>query len=279
MASASIGQMEIDESNFFTMPELERLFNYMRHTHFEWFCLFYHLYKSGRRVSEVRVLQLKDIIWDENKVTYSILKKHKFDKKAGKYVRRKVVKAIKEDRELMNFLKQYTDSRELVGGIDGNEYLYPIGFASCWNRFNLIKPVSRQQIYNNFVRLCKEARIHPRHVHALRHTHAREFVRQKGANIQTAFSLSKRLVHSNIDVTMTYLDMVVDERDEDVIVPSPCSFPKSLSNKADDKEQDNTPQEATSEHHAFTGNVHEHSKDNENGSRENPLHSAGNHQV
>lgn len=239
--------MEIDESNFFTARELEKLFGYIKGVSLEWFVLFWHLYKSGRRVSELRNLKFKDVIWDENKIVYSILKKHKIDKTTGKFVKRTVIKAIKEDNELMRFLKQYTNSKELVSGIDGEEYLYPIGFASTYIRLSPNKPVSRQQIYNNFIRLCKEAKVHPRHVHALRHTHAREYVRQKGASIQTAFDLSKRLVHSNLDVTMVYLDLTIDEQNEEIIVPSPIPLPElvpeNLNNQAADKEQTSDSQE------------------------------------
>jgi len=150
------------------------------------------MYRCGRRVSEVLMMTKDDILWDENKIIFNILK------------RKKPVKEMKPvDGETMTLLKQYVESPNIPNlkkRMDGE----------------LLFPVSRQYIFKLIRKLGKHAgieyvgkkRLHPHH---LRHSFA---VHQVRTNVKTAEDLRKLqmyMSHANIATTSHYLQFSPDE--------------------------------------------------------------------
>lgn len=150
------------------------------------------MYRCGRRVSEVLMITKDDILWDEDKIIFNILK------------RKKAVKEMKPvDGETMRLLREYVDNP----GFEGlrkpmeNETLFP---------------VSRQYVFKLIRKLGKgvgieyvgKKRLHPHH---LRHSFA---VHQVRTNVKTAEDLRKLqmyMAHANISTTSHYLQFSPDE--------------------------------------------------------------------
>jgi integrase len=150
------------------------------------------MYRCGRRVSEVLLLNRDDILWDENKIIFNILK------------RKKPVRELKPvDTETMVLLKQYT------------EQVWIQGLKKQMNN-KLLFPVSRQYVYKMLRNTGKSVgietvgrkKLHPHH---LRHSFAVHMVR---TNVKTSEDLRKLQMymgHANINTTSHYLQFSPDE--------------------------------------------------------------------
>ena len=83
------------------------------------------MYRCGRRVSEVLMITKDDILWDEDKIIFNILK------------RKKPVKEMKPvDGETMSLLRQYVDNPDIPNlkkKMDGE-----LGIYMIWNRQNYV---------------------------------------------------------------------------------------------------------------------------------------------
>jgi len=154
------------------------------------------MYRCGRRVSEVLLLKRDDILWKENKIIFTILK------------RKRPVKEMKPvDRETMQLLKRYVD-----GGCLGPEYR-KLKKKMVDDR---LFPVTRQYVFKLMRNLGKKVgikyvgtkKLHPHH---LRHSFA---VHQVRTNVKTAEDLRKLqmyMAHANISTTSHYLQFSPDE--------------------------------------------------------------------
>lgn len=151
------------------------------------------MYRCGRRVSEVLALTKGDIIWEENKIIFTILK------------RKRPVKELKPvDGGTMRLLKAYVGGEIELKGVRkgmGAEKLFPITRQYV---FKLIRKLGKQTGIE-YVGLKK---IHPHH---LRHSFA---VHQVRSNVKTAEDLRKLqmyMAHANLATTAHYLQFSPDE--------------------------------------------------------------------
>ena len=151
------------------------------------------MYRCGRRVSEVLAMKKGDIIWEENKIIFNILK------------RKRPVKELKPvDSGTMRLLKAYVSGEVEVKGIKkrmSGELLFPL---------------SRQYVFKMIRKLGKQVGIEKvgdkgLHPHHLRHSFA---VHQVRTNVKTAEDLRKLqmyMAHANITTTSQYLQFSPDE--------------------------------------------------------------------
>lgn len=153
------------------------------------------MYRCGRRVSEVLSMNKDDILWDDNKIIFNILK------------RKKPTKEMKPiDIETMDMLKKYVfGSPDLANLKKGG-----------MNEEGLLFPISRQYVFKMIRELGRSVGItivgtkglHPHH---LRHSFA---VHQVKSNIKSANDLRKLQMymgHANISTTAHYLQFSPDE--------------------------------------------------------------------
>lgn len=150
------------------------------------------MYRCGRRVSEVLMITKDDILWDENKIIFNILK------------RKKPVKEMKPvDGETMSLLRKYVESPDMPGlkkQMSG-EMLFPVSRQYV---FKLIRKLGKE----NRIEYVGKKRLHPHH---LRHSFA---VHQVRTNVKTAEDLRKLqmyMAHANISTTSHYLQFSPDE--------------------------------------------------------------------
>jgi len=152
------------------------------------------MYRCGRRVSEVLALRKEDIIWEENKIIFTILK------------RKRPVKELKPvDSGTMKLLRLYISEEVEMKGVrkrisdDGRLF-----------------PVTRQYVFKMLRKVAKKVgieyvgstKIHPHH---LRHSFA---IHQVRTNVKTAEDLRKLQMymgHANINTTAYYLQFSPDE--------------------------------------------------------------------
>ena len=150
------------------------------------------MYRCGRRVSEVLMMVKDDVLWDENKIIFNILK------------RRHPIKEMKPvDSETMALLGEYVD-RPVAAGLKKNmtgETLFPV------SRQYVFKLIRKLGVQVGIERVGKK-RLHPHH---LRHSFA---VHQVRTNVKTAEDLRKLqmyMSHANISTTSHYLQFSPDE--------------------------------------------------------------------
>jgi len=153
------------------------------------------MYRCGRRVSEVLAMRKEDILWNENKIIFNILK------------RKRPTKEMKPvDSETMQMLRDY------VFGSPDMQGLRKGGMSEDGRLF----PVSRQYVFKMIRELGRSVGItrvgskglHPHH---LRHSFA---VHQVKSNIKTADDLRKLQMymgHANLSTTAHYLQFSPDE--------------------------------------------------------------------
>lgn len=151
------------------------------------------MYRCGRRVSEVLAMKKGDIIWEENKIIFNILK------------RKRPVKELKPvDSGTMRLLKAYVDGEVEIKGIKKRM------------EGELLFPVTRQYVFKMIRKIGKsvgietvgDKKLHPHH---LRHSFA---VHQVRTNVKTAEDLRKLqmyMAHANITTTSQYLQFSPDE--------------------------------------------------------------------
>jgi len=151
------------------------------------------IYRCGRRVSEVLLIKDDDVLWDERKIIFNILK------------RKRPVKELKPvDQETFDLLNDYVKKMHDIEGLKKK--------ASADRLF----PISRQYVFKLIRKLGKEVGIemvgHKKlHPHHLRHSFA---VHQVKNNIKTAEDLRKLQMymgHANITTTAHYLQFSPDE--------------------------------------------------------------------
>jgi integrase/recombinase XerD len=151
------------------------------------------MYRCGRRVSEVLAMRKGDIIWEEDKIIFNILK------------RKRPVKELKPvDPGTMRLLKAYVDGEVEIKGIKKRmqaELLFPVSRQYV---FKMIRKIGKQV----GIEMVGDKKLHPHH---LRHSFA---VHQVRTNVKTAEDLRKLqmyMAHANITTTSQYLQFSPDE--------------------------------------------------------------------
>lgn len=151
------------------------------------------MYRCGRRVSEVLSIRKGDILWDENKIIFTILK------------RKRPTKEMKPvDTGTMELLRRYVQGEPNLDGLKK-------GMVD-----DRLFPLSRQYIFKLMRKLGKitgietvgTKKLHPHH---LRHSFA---VHQVRTSVRTAEDLRKLqmyMAHANISTTSHYLQFSPDE--------------------------------------------------------------------
>ncbi len=151
------------------------------------------MYRCGRRVSEVLLLRKEDILWDDKRIIFTILK------------RKKPVKELKPvDEGTLKLLDLYVNDNVSLRGIRKK-------MAG-----NVLFPVTRQYVFKMIRKVGEKAgitmvgtkKLHPHH---LRHSFA---VHQVRNNIKTADDLRKLQMymgHANISTTAHYLQFSPEE--------------------------------------------------------------------
>jgi integrase/recombinase XerD len=161
------------------------------------------MYRCGRRVSEVLAMRKGDILWDEGKIIFNILK------------RKRPTKEMKPvDSETMELLKKYVSGGGTVApGNPGGEWLRK-GMES--DEDGRLFPVSRQYVFKMLRNTGKSVGIERvgkkgLHPHHFRHSFA---VYEVKNNIRTADDLRKLQMymgHANLSTTAHYLQFSPDE--------------------------------------------------------------------
>jgi len=150
------------------------------------------MYRCGRRVSEVLMMTKDDILWDENKIIFNILK------------RKRPLKEMKPvDNETMDLLKEYVESPS-IKNLKKNmvdDRLFPISRQYV---FKLIRKLGKQ----SGIEYVGKKRLHPHH---LRHSFAVHQVRTKVKTAEDLRKLQMYMSHANIATTSHYLQFSPDE--------------------------------------------------------------------
>ena len=172
------------------------------------------LYRSGRRISEVLELKVKDVLFDLESINFPILKKnHRKDKRLKKQEAPRRIKPM--DPETMETLRQY------ISVFDKNKNDWLFSFDHSVNPEDKPTRLTRFGAYyivrNSFekVGITQIGNKKP-HPHHLRHSFAIEYAQHS----ETPFDLvqlKKHLEHSSIEMTMSYLQFHSDKKFRDTL--------------------------------------------------------------
>jgi integrase/recombinase XerC/integrase/recombinase XerD len=158
------------------------------------------LYLTGRRVSEVIKMRVMDIDFENNQIVWNILKKRKRIgiTPFGRFVfkPRPHQERYTEHPRLIQLLKEYIQHKEL----DPDDKVF---FRTRQRVFQIVRKVGLAAGITH----VGDKQIHPHH---FRHSHAINFIRNM-KNAGDIKKLQKRLNHSNIDMTMHYLQFGYQE--------------------------------------------------------------------
>ncbi len=150
------------------------------------------LWKSGRRISEILMIKVSDIDFNNRMILWNILKK------------KEPLKAWKPmDNLTLDLLKYYIQE----GKLDGDDHLLHWGDPT--------KHISRQRADQIVRRLCKKAGIErvgntKPHCHHFRHSFAIDTLR-KSKSASGLRMVQQLLEHSNIKMTENYLQFSPEE--------------------------------------------------------------------
>ncbi len=151
------------------------------------------MYRCGRRVSEVLAMRVDDIIWEENKIIFNILK------------RKRPVKELKPvDEGTMRLLRAYVDGEVTLKGVRKgieNGFLFPVT-RQCV--FKLVRKLGKQ-VGIEYVGIKK---LHPHH---LRHSFAVHQVKTRVKTAEDLRRLQMYMAHANMATTSHYLQFSPDE--------------------------------------------------------------------
>lgn len=152
------------------------------------------MYRCGRRVSEVLALRKEDILWQDKRIIFTILK------------RKRPIKEIKPvDEDTMKLLELYVN----------NPGLREEGIRKTMSG-NVLFPITRQQVFKLLRKVGKEAgietvglkRLHPHH---MRHSFAVHQVRSRVKTADDLRKLQMYMGHANLNTTAHYLQYSPDE--------------------------------------------------------------------
>lgn len=213
MSQNSFTNLMRDKTDYFSRNEIDTMLKYCIDTgRIRDYVLFFLLYRSGRRISEIvgqppytlaHGLRPVDIRDEEPLIEWCILKKRpiKLKRKDGKV--RKVESLLREklykepmkklkaiDREAHGLIKEYVENQEILS----HSRVFPI---TRQRADQLIKEVAKE---------CKIARASKKiHIHQFRHSHAIHFLKAHPRDPTALMKLNQNLEHSTIEITKTYL--------------------------------------------------------------------------
>lgn len=141
---------------------------------------------SGRRISEVLSLRVKDINPTDREILWHILKK-----------RKEYLVSLPIDSGTLNKLEEFI----ALGSLTESDYI----FTSCYDKE---KPLSRQRAWQIFTKACRESGIKTvgqgePYIHMLRHSAA---IHDLENNVDVRF-IKKKLQHESLDTVSIYLDI------------------------------------------------------------------------
>lgn len=179
-----------DLQGYLTQQEIKNIYNACRNWRER--VLIRLLWKSGRRISEILELKVKDINFEERNIVWTILKK--------KAPTRKV-------KPIDNF------TIELLGGYIKESNLLNEHYVL--HNGNGLKHISRQRAFQLIRRICNEAGIFlvgdkKPHPHHFRHSFAINLAKKAKSPAHIRL-LQRTLEHSNLAVTETYLQFNDEE--------------------------------------------------------------------
>ncbi len=180
-----------DKRGYLTEEQVKRLIDAAKNPRDR--LLLQMIYRCGRRVSEVLMLREGDIIWNDRKIIFNILK------------RKKPVKELKPvDEETFRLLEEYMKIRHDIPGLrkqSKDDRLFPISRQYV---FKLIRKLGAG------VGITKVGRkgLHPHH---LRHSFAVHQVRNNVKTTEDLRKLQMYMGHANINTTAHYLQYSPDE--------------------------------------------------------------------
>jgi integrase/recombinase XerD len=161
------------------------------------------MYRCGRRVSEVLAMRKDDILWDEEKIIFNILK------------RKRPTKEMKPvDSETMELLRKYVSGGgTAANGSPGGEWLRK-GMEP--GEDGRLFPVSRQYVFKMLRNTGKSVGIERvgkkgLHPHHFRHSFAVYEVKNKIRTADDLRKLQMYMGHANLSTTAHYLQFSPDE--------------------------------------------------------------------
>ncbi len=197
------------ETNYEVMKDLQGYFNpgetkkiYNAAESFRDKVLIRLLWKTGRRISEILLVRVKDIDFNDAAIVWHILKKSK--KKGKVRVKFDLRSRIPIDSFTFKLLQSYISQYDLKD----NDLLFQ-------SPVNPTKPISRQRAFGIVRRLCDKAEIYyvgnkQPHPHHFRHTFAVEMSKRL-RNPADLEKLRRILEHANLGITQTYLQFGDEE--------------------------------------------------------------------
>ena len=192
-----------DPTNYLRPEEVDAILEHTTDPRFR--MLFFLLYKTGRRVSEITGdkmtnsggLKLEDILFEEGMIYFTILKKKpmkntELSKEQRLQIRLKMTPTkvlLPVNREVMNQLFEYV------------KYI----------RTDRLFPFTRQRVHQVFNASARKAGITKKvHIHQLRHSFAIRLAKVS-TNPSDLIKLKELLVHSDIKQTQQYLKYSIDD--------------------------------------------------------------------
>jgi integrase/recombinase XerD len=151
------------------------------------------IYRCGRRVSEVLMVKEEDILWDDRRIIFNILK------------RKKPVKELKPvDDETFELLREYVKVKDSIKGLKKRP------------ENGVLFPVSRQYVFKLIRKLGKKVGIERvgrkgLHPHHLRHSFAVHQVRTHIKTPEDLRRLQMYMGHTNMATTAHYLQYSTEE--------------------------------------------------------------------
>lgn len=151
------------------------------------------MYRCGRRVSEILLMKRDDILWEDGKIIFNILK------------RKRPIKELKPvDMDTLKLLRMYVDGEFSMKGVRKrmeSETLFPVTRQYV---FKLVRKLGEQCGINK----VGEKKLHPHH---FRHSFAVHAVRTTVKSAEDLRKLQMYMGHANMSTTSHYLQFSPEE--------------------------------------------------------------------
>lgn len=189
------------EMNIWSVDEFERFINEV--DSYAYKELFIILYFTGIRLGEALGLKWSDF--------------HDMKLSINKSITRKTDKGTFEEKEPKNF-SSYRDItlgeklNDFLESYKENEMRIP-GFSEDWYIFGRLKPLPQTSIDRKKEQAIEKAGVKRIRIHDFRHSHASNLI-GNGLNI---VAVSKRLGHSNVNMTLEKYTHLIQKTDEELV--------------------------------------------------------------
>lgn len=165
---------------YMTLEQLHTVLTLAKSRSLRDYTLFFTLYKSGRRISEVLALKPRDIDIKNCRIIWNILKR-----------REKTRRWFDVDSELITVLNHFIS----ISSDDENERVFTISRQRVFQ-------IVRYYFEKAGIDYIGEKRPHPHH---FRHSFSIHFIQSGHTTVEDLRFLQEYLGHSNINTTTTYL--------------------------------------------------------------------------